>query len=59
MLYYNKSSFFFCNFIYLLSVLGLCCCLGFSLAAASRGYSHVEVQGLLIAVAYSVAGHGL
>lgn len=32
------------------AVLGLCCCVGFSLAAASRGYSLVVVLGLFIAV---------
>ena len=33
-----------------MAVLGLCCCVGFSLAAASRGYSLVVVLGLFIAV---------
>ena len=33
------------------AVLGLCCCVGFSLVAASGGYSPVVVCGLLIAVA--------
>ena len=32
---------------------------GFSPVAASRGYSRVAVQGLLIAVASLVADHGL
>ena len=45
-------------FIYLLlAVLGLRCCLGFSLVAASRGYSLVGVCGLLIAAASPAAGH--
>ena len=40
-------------FIYLfLAVLGLCCCMGFSLVAVSRGYSLVVVPTrLLIEVA--------
>ena len=47
-------------FIYLfLAVLGLCCCAGFSLAAASRGYSLVVAQGLLIAVVSPVVEHRL
>ena len=42
-----------------LVVLGLCCCMGFSLAAESGGYS-VVVQGFLVVVASLVstgAGH--
>ena len=47
-------------FIYLfLAVLGLCCCAGFSLAAASRGYSLVVAQGLLVAVVSPVVEHRL
>ena len=41
--------FVFNDFIYLclfLAVLGLCCCVGFSLVAASRGHSLVEVPRL-------------
>ena len=38
-----------------MAVLGLCCCLGFSLVAANGGYSLVAVPGLLIAVASLVA----
>ena len=41
-----------------LAILGLHFCVGFSLAAASWGYSLIEVHGLLIAVA-SLADHGL
>ena len=37
-----------------LAVLGLCCCSGFSLAVASRGYALVAVSRL-IAVAFLVA----
>ena len=47
-------------YIYLfLSVLGLCSCVGFSLAAASGGNSLVAMHVLLIAVASPVADHGL
>ena len=39
------------NFIYLfLTVLGLCCCAGFSLVAVSGDYSVVAVYEVLIAV---------
>ena len=41
---------FFFNFIYL-AVLGLGCCLGFSLVVAVRGCSLLAVPGLLSAVA--------
>ena len=39
-------------------VLGLCYCTGFSLVAASGGYSVIAVVGLLIVVASVVAEHG-
>ena len=40
------------SFIYLfLAVLVLCCCAGFALVAASRGYSLAAVPRLLIVVA--------
>ena len=42
-----------------LVVLGLCCCMGFPLAAESGGYPVVMVQGLLIAVASVVVEHRL
>ena len=42
-----------------MAVLGLCCCVGFSLGTEKGGYSPVAVQGLLIAVASLVAEHGL
>ena len=43
-------------FVYLfLAVLGLRCCTGFSLLAASGGYSLVAMRSLLIAVASLVA----
>ena len=49
---------FFKFFIYLfLAVLGLLCCMSFSLVVASGGYSLVEMRWLLIAVASLVAVH--
>ena len=45
------SFFFFFNIYLFLTVLGLCCLGGFSLVAASRGYTLVVVHRLLIAVA--------
>ena len=40
-----KKNFFWNNFIYLyLAVLGLPCCLGFSLIAMSRGYSSCSMR---------------
>ena len=55
---------FFCylkknNLIYLLTVLGLRCCSGFSLVAVSRGYSLVAVHGLLTEGASLAAEHSL
>ena len=48
------------GFIYwFMAALGLHCCSGFSLVAASRGYSLVGVPGLLIVVASLVAELGL
>ena len=44
-------------FIYLLTVLGLCCHVGFSLIGASRGNSLVAVHGFLFMVASLVAEH--
>ena len=48
------------NFIYLLIVgcLGLCCCAGFSLVAARRGYSLAEALGLLLEAVPLFAAHG-
>ena len=50
-----------CVFLYhlFLAVLGLHCCMGFSLVAASSSYSLVAVHGLLIAVASLVVKHRL
>ena len=42
-----------------LLMLGLPCCLGFSLVVASRGYSLVEVCRLLTEVASPDVEHGL
>ena len=44
-------------FYLFLSVLGLRCCVGFSLIEASGGYSLVVVYSLLIVVASLVAEH--
>ena len=40
-------------------MLGLCCCLGFSLVAVSGGHPLVAVHDLLIVVACFVAEHRL
>ena len=45
------SKCIFLKFYLLMVVLGLCCCAGFSLVAASRGYSLAVVHVLLIVVA--------
>ena len=42
-----------------MAVLSAHCCMGFSLVAASGGYSLVAVHRLLTAVASLVAKHGL
>ena len=47
------------GFWFVLAVLGLCCCVGFSLVAASSGSSLVVVHGLFIAVASLIVQHGL
>ena len=50
----------FKNVLFILgAALVLSCCTGFSLVAASRGYSLVAVLGLLIAVASPIAEDGL
>ena len=58
------SLFFFLSIYLSLAVLGLSCCVGFSLVVTSGGYSLVAVCGLLIAVASLVVerrlqAHGL
>ena len=50
---------FFFLFIYFLAVLGLCCCVGFSLVAGNGVYSVVGVFRLLIVVASLVVEHRL
>lgn len=52
-LFYIRQSFFFP------AMLGLRCCTGFSLIAASGGYSVVAVRRLLIAEVSLVAAHRL
>ena len=42
-----------------MAVLGVCCCVGVSLVAASRGYSLVSVLGFLIVGVSRVVEHGL
>ena len=48
----------FNNLYLFLTVLHLCCCMGFSLVVASEGYSPVAVCGLLVVVASLVEEHG-
>lgn len=52
--------FFLKQFVHLfLAVLGLGCCVDFSLVVVSRGYSLVAVRGLLTAMASFFTKHGL
>ena len=53
-LLYIFLNFFICSF---LAVFCLCCCKGFSLVVAIRGYSPVAMQDLLIAVASLIVEH--
>ena len=61
----DLGSFFFFNGIFIfklkkfLAVLGLCCCVGFSLVVASGGYFLVVVCRLLIVMASLIAEHRL
>ena len=56
----NIGSISECSFIYLFTaVLGLCCCPGVFLVAVSGACSLVEVHGLLVVAAFSVAEHRL
>ena len=51
---------YFKNIVYLfLALLGLCCCVGFSLVVASGGHSLVAVCGFLIVGPSLVSEHGL
>ena len=52
---WDETAFYF----YFLAMLGLCCCVGFSLVAANRGYTLVAVCGLLPAVASPITEYGL
>ena len=55
------AHFCFYNFIYLLTMLGLCYCAGFSLVVTNRGYSLVSLHRLLVQwlLAQAVLEHGL
>ena len=55
-LFFKKKKFSF--FIYL-TLVGVCCCVDFSLVAESRGYALTAVHGLLVVVASLVAEHRL
>ena len=46
-------------FYLFLIMLGLHCCVGFSLVVVTGGYSLVAVRGLLVELASLVAEHGL
>ena len=46
-------------FIYLLAVLGLCCCARAFSSCGEQGLLFIVVRGLLIAVASLVVEHGL
>ena len=56
---YHSLYFFIILFILFLAALGFLCCVGFSLGAASRGYSLVTVGGLLVVVASLAAESSL
>ena len=55
----SRLTIFKIIFIYLLSVLGLCCSKGFSLLVASQGYSLVAVHELITTVPSLVMEHRL
>ena len=54
--FFNLNNFIYS--FYFLAVLGLHCCVGFSLVATSKGYSLTEVRGFLSAVS-SLSEHRL
>ena len=56
---YWKYSVTLVLFVYLLTVMGLPCCSGFSLVVVSGGYLLVLARGLLFVAASLVVGHGL
>ena len=47
------------NYVLIFALLGVCCRVGFSLVAESRGHTLVAGHGLLIAMASLVAEHKL
>ena len=61
--YHFNEILFYLKIVYIYylfsTVLGLSCCVGFSIVVASGGYSQFVVQGLLIAVASLVVEQGL
>ena len=61
--YHFNEILFYLKIVYIYylfsTVLGLSCCVGFSIVVASGGYSQFVVQGLLIAVASLVVEHGV
>ena len=46
-------------FVLFFAMLGLCCCMGFSLVVASGDYSLIALHRLLIVVASLFSEHGL
>ena len=54
---YLKGGFIYYNCVRLfLAVLGLHCCMGFSLVAVSRGYSRFSMCGLISVVSFVEQG---
>ena len=47
------------SYLFILALLGLHCCAGFSLFSESGGYSLLVLHGLFIVVASLVVEHGL
>ena len=56
---FANCCFFFKNYLFIMAVLYLCCCAGFSLDVASGGYSLGVAPGLFITVASPAAEHRL
>ena len=54
----RKIFIFYCIYLFL-ALLGLYCCVGFSLAIAKRGYSLIIMHRPLFVMASLVAEHGL
>ena len=58
--FWGKTTVWIVTPFYLfLIMLGLHCCVGFSLVVVTGGYSLVAVRGLLVELASLVAEHGL